>query len=135
MKAFLSFEFLEILKKLELAYQKKRWIIEAITTVAKVGFDTNTTTSVGQNLYLPNNNRALDENGNLIEYGYHTSGGLTTDIINSTLKVSYIINPKNQLLLQAGFTNRTYKNSIENNSSNMIFIGIKTALTNRYFDF
>jgi hypothetical protein len=39
------------------------------------------------------------------------------------------------LLLQVGVTNRTYKNSVESSSTNMFFIGIKTAITNRYFDF
>ena len=111
-----------------LSYQKKRWIFEAMATVAKVGFDTNSTTSVGQDLYIPNNSRAS-------EYGNTTTQGLTTDIINSTLKVSYLLNPKSQLLIQAGVTNRSYKNSIENTSNNLFFIGIKTAIANRYFDF
>jgi hypothetical protein len=111
-----------------LSYQKKRWIIETMATVSIVGFDTNSTTSVGQNLYIPNNNRAS-------EYGNTTSQGLTTDIINSTIKVSYLLNPKSQLLLQAGVTNRSYKNSLENTSNNLFFIGIKTAIGNRYFDF
>ena len=42
---------------------------EAITTVAKVGLDTNSTTSVGQDIYIPNNVRPLDENGKIIEEG------------------------------------------------------------------
>lgn len=111
-----------------LTYQKKRWIIEAMATIAKVGFDTNSTTSVGQDLYLPNDKRAS-------EYGNSTTQGLTTDIINSTIKVSYLLNPKSQLLLQAGVTHRSYKNSLENTANTMVFIGIKTAITNRYFDF
>ncbi len=111
-----------------LSYQKKRWIIEAMTTVAKIGFETSDTSSIGQDLYIPNNYRTK-------EYGNYTTQGLTTDIINSTLRVSYVLNPKSQLLLQAGITNRMYKNSIENTSTNMVFIGLKTAITNRYFDF
>ena len=118
-----------------LTYHKKRWIIEALATAAKIGLDTNSTTSVGQNIYIPNNNRPLDDKGRIVDYGYNTAGGLTTDIINSTLKVSYVINPKTQLLLQLGITNRSYKNNIESSSTNMFFIGIKTAITNRYFDF
>ena len=111
-----------------LSYQKNRWIIEAMTTISKVGFDTNSTTSVGQDLYIPNNNRAS-------EYGNTTTQGLTTDIINSTIKISYLLNPKLQLLIQAGVTNRSYKNSIQTSSNNMFFIGLKTAINNRYFDF
>jgi len=111
-----------------LTYQKKRWIIEGMTTIAKIGFDTNNTTSVGQDLYLPNDKRVS-------EFGNFTTQGLTTNIVNSTLKVSYVLNHKSQLLLQAGITNRSFKNDNINSSSNMIFIGIKTAITNRYFDF
>jgi hypothetical protein len=111
-----------------LTYQKKRWIIEAMTTIAKVGLETNDNASIGQDLYIPNNNRAN-------EYGNFTTQGLTTAIINSTLKASYILNPKSQLIFQAGITNRRYKNSIENTTTNMVFIGLKTGIMNRYFDF
>ena len=111
-----------------LTYQKKRWIIEGMTTIAKVGLETSDTAIIGQDLYIPNNNRAK-------EYGNFTTQGLTTDVINSTLKVSYVINPKSQLLFQVGITNRMYKNSLENTSTNMVFIGIKTGIMNRYFDF
>jgi hypothetical protein len=113
---------------LSLTYQKKRWIFEVISTLAKVGLEANLQESIGQNIFIPNNNRAN-------EYGYYTTQGLTTDIVNSTLKASYILNPKSQLILQAGITNRTYKNSIENTANNMIFIGLKTGIMNRYFDF
>ncbi|MBL4594745.1 MAG: hypothetical protein JKX68_13165 [Flavobacteriales bacterium] len=118
-----------------LTYHKKRWIIEGLATSAKIGLDTSSTTSVGQDVYISNQNRPLDDNGKVIDYGYFTTQGLTTDIINSTLKISYVINPKSQLIFQVGVTNRTYKNSIETSSTNMFFVGIKTSITNRYFDF
>ena len=111
-----------------LTYHKKRWIFEGMTTIAKLGIDTNTSISIGQDLYKPSNERAQ-------EYGHFTTQGLTTDIINSTLKVSYVVNPKSQLLFQFGITNRMYKNSTENSSTNMFFVGIKTAIINRYTDF
>ena len=110
------------------SYTKKRWVFEAMATVAKIGLDTNSTSSVGQDVYLPYNLRAQN-------YGYETTGGLTTDIINSTLKVSYVLNAKTRMLLQFGVTNRSYKNSLANESNNMFFIGLKTSLTNRYTDF
>jgi len=113
---------------LSLAYQKKRWIIEAFSTIAKVGFDTSATISIGQDIYRPYNDREKD-------YGFYTTNGLVTDIINSTLKVSYIVNPKSQMLLQVGVTNRMVTNQFMDNSTNMFFVGLKTAITNRYFDF
>ena len=110
-----------------LTYHKKRWIFEGLTTKAKIGLDTNSSISIGQDIYKPYNAR---EN----EYGYVTTNGLTTDIINTTLKISYVINPEAQFIFQVGVTNRMYKNSIENSSNNLFFIGIKTAIINRYSD-
>ncbi len=111
-----------------LTYTKKRWIFEGIATIAKVGFDTSATTSIGQDIYQPYNTRAQ-------EYGYTTGGGLSTDIINTTVKASYVINPKSQTIFQAGITNRMYKNKFTNSNTQLFFIGIKTAITNRYSDF
>ena len=119
---------------LGLTYTKKRWVIEAMSTIAKIGLDTNSN-SVGQDVYIPYNNRIDPVTGERIDYGYETGGGLSTDIINSTLKISYLINAKSQMLLQFGVTNRMYKNKYANDSNNMFFIGLRTAITNRYSDF
>lgn len=110
-----------------LSYHKKRWIIEAFNTIAKVGFDTSATTTIGQDIYKPNNNRSE-------EFGHFTTQGNTTDIINSTLKISYVLNPKSQLILQLGITNRTYKDESIDTSTNFFFVGLKTSIINRYFD-
>lgn len=118
-----------------LTYTKKRWVFEAMSTIAKIGLDTNTVSSVGQDVYVPYNNRIDPETGERIDYGYETGGGLSTDIINSTLKISYLINAKSQMLLQFGVTNRMYKNKYADESNNMFFIGLRTAITNRYTDF
>jgi len=111
-----------------LSYHKKRWIFEGTSTIAQIGLDTNFTTSVGQDLYRPNNDRAQD-------YGYETGGGLRTDILNTTLKVSYVINPKSRFTVSGGITNRAYRNNVETVSNNLFFIGLKTNIINRYTDF
>jgi hypothetical protein len=110
-----------------LTYQKKRWLIEGMSTFARVGLDTNSTSSVGQDVYLPYNLRAQG-------YGYETGGGLATDIMSNTLKVSYLINAKSQMMLNIGVTNRMYKNSGFDANNNIFFIGLKTGLINRYND-
>ncbi len=109
-----------------ISYHKKRWIFEAMSTYAKVGLDSNQF-SVGQDIYQPYNNREK-------EYGYQTGGGINTSIINNSLKISFVLNPKMQTIIQLGVNNRTYKNSYVNESSNWITFGIKTALINQYFD-
>ncbi len=111
-----------------LTYTKKRWIFEGIATAAKIGLDTSATTSIGQDIYKPYNNRA--EN-----YGYETGGGLSTDIINATVKASYVLSPDSKTIIQLGVTNRIYNNKFTDSSTQLFFIGIKTALTNRYNDF
>lgn len=109
------------------SYYKNRWLIEFTNTFATVGLDTNTTSSIGQNIYLPYNLREK-------EYGYQTGGGLKTTIVNNSLKVSFLLNPKMKTILSLEINNRSYKNNHSSFSSNWITIGLKTALFNRYFD-
>lgn len=111
-----------------LTYTNKRWVFEGIATLAEIGFDTSATTSIGQDIFKPYNTREED-------YGYNTGGGLSTDIINATLKVSYVINPKSQTIFQLGATQRMYKNEYGDSSTQLFFIGLRTAITNRYSDF
>jgi hypothetical protein len=110
-----------------ISFHKKRWIFEAMSNFAKVGLDTNANFSIGQNIYQPYNEREK-------EYGYQTGGGLSTTILNNSFKVSYVLNPKMQTIIQLGINNRSYKNTYGNESSNWITFGIKTALINQYFD-
>lgn len=109
-----------------LSYRKKRWVVEALATFSQVGLDT-ANGNIGQDIYQPYNNRDA-------EYGHFITQGLKTDILNSTLQFSYVLNPSSQMILQVGVSNRIYKNMQENSSSNMIFVGLKTAIINRYFD-
>jgi len=119
-----------------LSYHKKRWIFEVNSTYAKVGLDTNNTTSVGQDIYIPNNSRPIDPTtGKVINYGYALGDGLLTDIINSTVKITYIVNPKSKFTVTGGVTNRMYKNNLTDLSTNYFFVGFKTNLINRYFDY
>ena len=130
----LGANFREILTGL--SYHKKRWVFEARSTFSKVGLDTNMTTSVGQDIYIPNNFRPIDSyTGKEINYGYSVGGGLSTDIINNTIQISYIINPKSRFTITGGVTNRMYKNNLSDLSTNYFFIGLKTNLVNRYFDY
>ncbi|MCB0402807.1 MAG: hypothetical protein KDD41_12035 [Flavobacteriales bacterium] len=111
-----------------LTYTEKRWIVEGTATWAKVGLDTSATTSIGQDIFKAYNTRAQN-------YGYVTGGGLSTDILNGTLKASYVINPKTNFIFQVGITNRIIRNQHVKASNQLFFIGLKTAITNRYTDY
>lgn len=120
----LGANFKEVFGKISL--NKKRWIFEAQSTVARIGTDTNQF-SVGQNIYQPYNNREQD-------YGYNTAGGFNSTIMNNSVRVTYVLNPAMQTLIQLGVNNRQVKYDGGNTSSNWISFGIKTALINQYFD-
>lgn len=109
-----------------ITYNNKRWIFEAMTSIASVGLDSNNF-SVGQNIFQPYNEREQ-------EYGYNTGGGINTKIMNNSLKVSFVLNPEMQTIIQLGVNNRSVKNDYTNTSSNWVTFGIKTALINQYFD-
>lgn len=111
-----------------LNYNFNRWIIEAKITAAKTGFDTDTSFSIGQDVFLPYN---LREN----EYGHSIAQGLTTNIINKSIKASYMLHSKSNLALQLGINHRTFENNNENTSLWWFQVGIKTLLINRYSDF
>lgn len=49
--------------------------------------------------------------------------------------LGYILNPKNNLALVMGVTNRTETNDIAENKTNYIYFSIKTSLRNLYYDF
>lgn len=69
------------------------------------------------------------------EYGVVIGQGITHHQVFSSAKVSYLINPSNMMFLELGLVNRWEKESNQTYSSNLIFIGLKTGLTNFYYDF
>ena len=109
-----------------ITYANKRWVIETMSSVVQVGLD-DSRFSIGQNIYQPYNERKQN-------YGYEIGGGLKTTVLNNSLKVSYVLNPKMQTIIQLGVNNRRYTNDVVNSSSNWFSFGIKTALINQYFD-
>ena len=50
-------------------------------------------------------------------------------------KIGYLVNPKTNLVVECGVTNRIVKNEYGTNKTIFAYFGIKTCLNNRYFDF
>ena len=112
----------------QLTYHKKRWVLETLVSYAEVGLDTSDVTTIGQDIYKPYNDREQN-------YGYFVGSGNNTKVLNSTLKISYVLNPQSRLTLYGGVSNRTVKDQFANVSDNFFFIGLRTNIINRYFDF
>jgi hypothetical protein len=88
--------------------------------------------------------RLLENNGNNVyndytihgdEYGHHILDVIKTTLIYNDLRVNYLINPKTNLNLELGVTDRTYTNDFAEQSSRFVYFGLRTSLENYYFDF
>lgn len=67
--------------------------------------------------------------------GYKTSGGLKTDFYYLDGRVSYIINPKYNLRLEVGGIYRQETNSLTNDKTTMLTVGLRSTFRNFYRDF
>lgn len=107
------------------------WFAEARTSMVKIGYDQkisgNQTINYGQNVLQSYLNHPM-------EYGNKIGQGITTHQVNTEIRIGYLMNPKTNFIIESGVINRRIKKEDRTNSSNFYYIGIRTALTNRYFD-
>lgn len=113
-------------------YKYKNFFGEFKIIYAKVGYDMKDSTgkelNYGQNIFK-------DYFSYAHEYGNKVAQGLTTRQWYNECRLGYIVNPKYNFIVEAGITSRIAKNEFEKNETLLFFAGIRTALTNRYFDF
>ncbi len=100
---------------------------------AVVGKDTaGTNSNVGQNIFLSYNTR----NKQNLEYGNQTTQGVKTTVLQCHFKFTYYIRPKINLRLEAGYIQRSEKNSLGYILQDPYFyIALKTSFWNMYRDF
>ncbi len=115
-----------------LNYKYKRFAIRCELMYAQIGYDL--TDSLG-NLVNYGNNVFLSYIDRVKEYGNETGQGLKSKLLYNEITVSYLVNPKYNFVIQAGAVSRIEKNDFYTNNSSYFYLGIKTLLTNRYFDF
>ena len=68
------------------------------------------------------------------DFGNYTGQGLKTNLRYIDFKINYLINPKSNLSAEIGFSSRNYSNSVELLNTNYIYVGLRTAISNAYFD-
>ncbi len=109
----------------------RSWHAELKTSVVKIGYDEkrpdNQLINYGQNVLLSYFTHPND-------YGNKVAQGITTRQLTGELRAWYLFNPKTNLIVEAGITVRKVSNSFGVITTPLYFIGIRTALTNRYFD-
>jgi hypothetical protein len=122
-----------------LRYRKKRWGIEAKFLRAYYGADTLSASgmmsNVGQNIFVGTAEIGFGPtqvpsiNGNTI------GQGLKNTVTFSDLTVSYLINTRTNMRLEATVSRRVQENSISKNNTLWFMFSFRTILPNRYYDF
>ena len=108
-------------------YRYKNWFGEMKVQYAQMGRDTGGF-NLGNNIFQSYDTRNS-------EYGHYFFDGLKSTLTTIDLRLNYLINPKTNLVIEAGMTMRNFKNSIQNDLSTVFYFGIRTSLENYYFDY
>jgi hypothetical protein len=109
-----------------LRYVHHRWLAELKFLNAQIGGDTDT--YFGQNIY-----RSYTEIP--FTHGHSIGQGNTMNLQVNDFRISYLINPKNNLQLHLGITNRRLAPQLGNiQQNNFIYAGLRTALFNYNYD-
>jgi hypothetical protein len=109
-----------------LNYKFRDFFIHAKYTYAITSRDT-ANSNFGADIFIPLSK--LNSFGNTI------GQGLRTTISHKTIQAGFLINPNTNLQLLCGVDIRKYKNTLMEKISNFYYLGIRTSLTNFYFDF
>lgn len=108
-------------------YSYKNYFLRAQAMYALIGYDLNLL-NYGQNVFKSYLTHPSD-------YGNETGQGLRTKQWFGDLRLGYLVNPKTNFIAEAGITARRQQNIHGTTNSIYIYGGIRTALTNRYYDF
>lgn len=105
----------------------KRVFLNAKVSYVKYGADADTIHSVGQDIFRSYTKR-LNDNNNSVGQGV-ASTHLVFD-----MSVNYLINYKSKLSIEVGYSSRKIQEP-QNSNSGYFYLGLKTMLNNRYYDF
>jgi hypothetical protein len=113
-----------------LDYRVKDFFVEFKCNYARIGAD-SIARYYGQNIFSSDNSAYSGANQNSTPM----LQGVKTTLRLYEFKVGYLINPAYNLNIMAGILLRSYQNSSSDNKTNYIYLGIKTSLSNLYYDF
>lgn len=96
------------------------------------------------NYILAGKDRAQKNDGSYIfnnydtrssDYGNYVGNGVETKIVYKEFRLEYLVNPKTNMNIELGVTDRSYSNELEKKYSRLVYFGLRMALENYYFDF
>lgn len=110
-------------------YRKDRWTADLKIIHAKHGGEIAVdTTNYGSDIFM-----SYDEN--FKELGNEIAQGNTTNLQIIDVRVGYIVNPRTNMKLELGITNRVSKDLYSTDKNQYLFFSFKTDLQNLYYDF
>jgi len=109
-------------------YRHKRWNMNLKSIYRVSGLENSDSTAIGTDVLRSYYTRE-SETGNVI------GQGVPYQQFHNTGTISYLVNPANMMFIEAGVVNRHQIIDGSNIQQNYIFIGLKTGITNNYYDF
>jgi len=113
-----------------LNYQFKDFFIEAKINYTLYGEDT-LGSNYGKNIFYSQSTAANGENSS----GNFILQGMKTTLLIKDLRVCYLVNPSTNFNVILGFTQRNVSSVLGDKNSLYLYFGIRTSLTNYYYDF
>jgi hypothetical protein len=111
-------------------YRLKDFFIELKGNYAVKGNDT-AGYNYGSNVFRASNSFSSSQNISEIKQGQ----GLKTTLIYEDVHIGYLVNPATNFNIVIGVSNRTEKTIHSTTNTQFIYFGIRTSLSNFYFDF
>jgi hypothetical protein len=110
-----------------LDYRWKQWYANAKIISAVIGKDT-AGLNLGSNIF--SNYFTYYQ-----PYGNKVTQGLKTNLFCGEFKIGYIVNPVYNFCIELGMVSRNLKNDFYEEKTMLITFGLRTNLTNKYYDF
>ncbi len=64
-----------------------------------------------------------------------TTQGLKTTIVTEDIHIGYLLNKSSNFNIVFGVSNRTEQTDRKTNNTQWVYFGVRTSLTNLYYDF
>lgn len=120
-----------------LRYRYRSWFVELKFNYAVYGADT-TGTHFGKDVFQPDAAAGTIQSSPVsikIMPPYYIGQGIKTALTYRDFRLAYLLNPKTNLQVLIGVSNRVQRTSTDSKLTNFVYVGIRTSLTNHYYDF
>lgn len=120
-----------------LSYRHKDWFVELKFNYAVYGADT-AGTHFGKDVFQPDDAAGTIQSSPLsikIMPSYYIAQRIRTVLMYKDFRLAYLLNPKTNLQVIIGVSNRVQRTSTDSKLTNFVYVGIRTSLTNHYYDF